>query len=300
MELHQLAYFVEVAATGNFTRAAERRHVTQPTLSHQLRKLEDELGEPLFQRTRAGAVLTPLGSALLPRARLILGEIRAVREEALAYAGAYAGVLNVGVIPTMAPYLLPELVRESSRRYPQLRINVREETTDELVRLAHEGDLHMVLLSFDPEEAERAGMLYEEIMRDELLLAVPENHPLAKRRELSLAQVMDCPLILMKEAHCLGAQTLSVCRRAGFSPEVAIRSSQLDTVVALVESGLGLSLVPAMAVPGFRGRSLLFLPLRPMAVSRSVGLSWPRGQIPTRAHEVFRQICREVLPGIGG
>jgi LysR family hydrogen peroxide-inducible transcriptional activator len=294
MELHQLRYFVEVVQSGSFTKAAQRCHVTQPTLSHQIKKLEETLGEPLLQRRRQGVRATPLGETFHARAVAILREVQAAREDAAAFTGELRGSLRIGIIPTIAPYLMPRLLKASLKRFPRLNFQVSEETTDHLLSAMRIGSVDAAILSLPlPGEDWKIDIL----MQDELLLALPEKHPLARTRgAIDLSRLGDEPLILMKEAHCLTGQTLQVCGRAGFAPEVFLYSSQIETLLALVDSGMGLSFIPAMARHVAGTRRICFKSLKPKA-HRSIALAWPRQATPTRAFEYFREVCRQhILP----
>jgi LysR family hydrogen peroxide-inducible transcriptional activator len=293
MEVHQLRYFVEVVQTGSFTKAAERCHVTQPTLSHQIKKLEETLGEPLLQRRRQGVRTTPLGQAFLARARSILAELRAAEEEAAFYAGDLKGSLRLGVIPTVAPYLMPRLVRASLRRFPALAFEITEDTTDNLLQAMRGGVLDACLLSLPVMGDEWKA---EELMRDEILLALPPGHQLAcGRKSVHPARLRGEALVLMKEAHCLRGQSLDICESSGARPEVYFTSSQIETLLAMVEAGFGLSFVPALARTAFRQRKVEFRPLAPQGVYRTLALVWLRQNVETRALQSFRKTCQEEL-----
>lgn len=289
MELHQLRYLVEVARTHSFTRAARLCHVTQPTLSHQIRKLEEEMGEPLLQRNRRGAALTPLGERVYAHAAAILGTVEQARQEAASFSREVQGRLRIGVIPTLAPYFLPDLLRRCRRRFPSLRFQIAEEPTEGLVAALRRGALEFALLS-----PPLAGddLRLQHLFEDEFLLALPPAHPLARQGRVALARLKDQPLILMNDAHCLRGQTLSLCQRAGFTPEVFIQSAQLDTMLAMVEEGLGLSLVPAIARRAFRHRRIVFRPLRPGKLARTISLAWSPRQARTRAFTAFLELCQ--------
>jgi LysR family hydrogen peroxide-inducible transcriptional activator len=289
MELQQFRYLVAVADTRSFTAAAERCHVTQPTLSHQIRKLEEEVGEPLLQRRRKGAFLTPLGEQVHRHAQEIFKNVEGVREAVAAFAQEIRGTLRIGVIPTIAPYLLPGLIRRAQKRHPGLRFQISEEPTERLLASIQQGALDLALLSSPlPHE----HMHLQELFDDEFLLALPAGHELAKTRRIPLHRLRDLPMILMNDAHCLRGQTLSFCQHAGFIPKVFIQSSQLDTVLAMVETGQGISLVPAMARAAFRHRKVVFRSLRPERLSRKISLAWSRQMRPSRAFSAFLEVCR--------
>jgi LysR family hydrogen peroxide-inducible transcriptional activator len=292
MELQQLRYLLAVAEARNFTVAAKQCHVTQPTLSHQIRKLEEEVGEPLLQRRKKGAYLTPLGEHVHRHAQEVLRNVDAVQDAAGAFAREVRGSLRLGVIPTIAPYLLPQLFRLAQKRHPQLRFHLTEAPTEMLLTGIAGGTLDLALLS-SPLNSDQPHV--HELFDDEFLLALPVRHPLAKSRRVALHRLRDLPMILMNDAHCLRGQTLSFCQRAGFVPRVSIQSSQLDTVLAMVETGQGVSLVPAMARAAFRHRKVVFRSLRPERISRKISLAWSRQMKPTRAFTAFVEICRSVL-----
>ncbi len=293
MEIHQLRYFVEVARVGNFTRAAERCHVTQPTLSHQIKKLEDELGEPLLQRRKKGVRPTSFGQRFLLRATTVLRELSDATAEARAFRAEVQGTLRLGAIPTVAPYLLPPLLQAARERFPALGFAVSEEPTEVLLQQLRRGDLDAALVSPPMTNPEEWGIA--PLVKDELLATLPKGHALARSPTVPLADLVAEPLVLMKEAHCLRGQTLQLCRDARLATTIAIESSQLETVLALVESGLGLSLSPRMAISRVGHRQVVFRPLGPQPVFRSVALVWPRQTTRTHAFDAFLKLAQETI-----
>jgi LysR family transcriptional regulator, hydrogen peroxide-inducible genes activator len=293
MELHQLKYFAEVVRTGSFTKAANHCHITQPTLSHQIKKLEDELGEPLLQRRKSGVLPTALGERLFERATNLLAEVRAIEDEAANYSSEVRGELHLGVIPTIAPYLLPSLLTRAREEFPGLRFRISEETTENLLQGMRAGTVDLALLSLpvDGDDLETV-----ELFQDELLVVLPQEHPLAQEGALDIQLLAKEPLLLMKEAHCLTGQSLQVCNFGGFHPQVYIYSSQIETVLALIESGMGISFIPAMARPLIETRKLAFRSLGPKPAFRPIALAWPRQTAVTRAHLRFREICLRIRP----
>lgn len=288
MEIHQLRYFVELWETRSFTQAAARCHVTQPTLSHQIKKLEEELGHALWQRRPKGLLPTEFGRRFLPRARAILAEIKAAEEEAAALASAPRGHLHLGFIPTIAPYLAAPLLQAARAELPHVTFRLTEDTTDNLLIAMREGSIDLALLSLPlPGEAWHVT----ELGQDELLVALPENHPLARHSRINARHLAKEPLILMKEAHCLRGQSLQVCRRAGLTPEVSLVSSQIGTLLTLVESGFGLSFVPAMARTHMPSRRLVLRPLQEPAF-RTIALVHPKQQVKTVAQQCFADLCQ--------
>jgi LysR family transcriptional regulator, hydrogen peroxide-inducible genes activator len=292
MEVHQLIYFCALARTGNFSRAAEQCHVAQPSLSQQIRKLEEEFGEPLIQRGRGPARLTALGERFLPRAQLILREIAAAKEEAASFATLARGRVRLGAIPTVAPYLLPALVERLRAHAPGIELVFHEGTTESLLRQLQEGTLDFALAS--PPFPAAARLDYEELREDELLVALPDDHPLAGEATIEMAALGEEPLVLMHESHCLSRQTRALCQARGMQPGLTIESAQLDTALALVAAHQGLTLVPAMAREALSRHPVRFVRLAPRSAFRSVGLAWPSARLLTRAQEAFLGAAREL------
>src|SRR5580698_2793169 len=208
MELHQLRYVLAVARARNFSRAAEQCHVSQPSLSQQILKLEDELGERLFDRMKRVAKLTPHGEAFLRRAIHVLHEVDAAKREAAEAKDLLRGTITIGVLPTIAPYLLPEIMAEFTEKFPGLEIIVQEDTTARLLKytLAYEIDF---ALASQPINDERLAV--RDLFAEELLLALPPRHPLTRKSKISAGDLARERLIVMKEGHCLGAQVLDFC-----------------------------------------------------------------------------------------
>lgn len=289
MELHQLRYMAAVARTGSFSRAAEQCHVAQPSLSQQIQKLEDELGERLFDRLKSGAKLTAAGEAFLPRALRILEEVDAVQREAREVRSLSRGTLTVGVLPTIAPYLLPAAIAGFSARYPGIEVVVQEETTARLLRLAAACEVDIAILSLPIDDA---SFETETLFREELLVALPPAHRLAKRRSIKAAELDGERFIVMKEGHCLGDQVLRFCDRREFQPHVSCRSAQIETVQALVQAGMGLSLIPKMACRTGSHEAPVYRPLDAPRPQRTIVAAWPRQRPPNRAASEFLRFIR--------
>jgi len=292
MEIHQLRYFVEVVRTGNFTKAAARCSVTQPTLSHQIKKLEGALGEPLIVRSRKGARATPFGEAFFKRAVTILGEVRGAEEDASAYRGEERGELKLGVIPTIAPYLMPKLLSAAREALPKLTFDISEDTTENLLAAMREGQVELSLLSLPIEGEEWAT---EELLQDEILAVLPKAHALAKKKRLELGELVGDPIILMKEAHCFRGQALAICNSLGWSPDVFFQSAQIETLISMVEAGFGVSFAPAIARERLVEREVSLCSLAPAPVYRSLALVYPKQGAETRAFRRFLEVCREAF-----
>ena len=284
MEMHQLRYVVAVARTRNFTRAAEQCHVSQPSLSQQVQKLEEELGERLFDRMKREAKLTPHGEAFLGHAVRILEEMEAARREAIDAHGLLRGTLTLGVLPTIAPYLLPEVLAEFTKKFPGVEIVVQEDTTARLLKLANAYEIDFALAS-RPIHDERLEV--KDLFSEELLLALPPGHRLTRKRTVSAADLETERLIVMKEGHCLGDQVLGFCGRGDLRPVISFRSAQLETIQSLVHAGLGISLIPAMAAQLDRADTPVYRPLQAPRPARKITTIWPKQRPPGRAANEF-------------
>jgi len=284
MEMQQLRYVVAVARTANFSRAAEQCHVSQPSLSQQIQKLEDELGERLFDRMKREAKLTSHGETFLRRAVRILEEVDAAKREATDAQDLLRGTLTIGVLPTIAPYLLPDVMARFMERFPGVEIVVQEDTTARLIKLALDYEIDFALASqpIHNERLEVTGLFSEE-----LLLALPPGHPLTRKRTVAVADLEGERLMVMKEGHCLGDQVLGFCERRDVKPKISFRSSQLETIQALVASGLGISLIPAMAARSKRGYLPEYRSLPSPRPERNIVTAWPKQRPPGRAANEF-------------
>lgn len=289
MEMHQLRYVVAVARTGNFSRAAEQCRIAQPSLSQQIQKLEDELGERLFDRMRRGAKLTPHGEAFLRRAVKILEEVDAAKQEALDANNLLRGKLTIGVLPTIAPYLLRDVVVQFSEKFSGVRIVVHEDTTAELLKQLLSCEIDLALAS-RPIDGERLEV--RDLFQEELKLALPPGHPLAKKRVVCMVDLRQERLIVMKPGHCLGDQVLGFCKRSDIDPSISFRGAQLETIQALVHAGAGISLIPEMATRNTRGDSPVYRSLSAPKPTRSVTAVWPKQRPLTRAANEFLKIVR--------
>lgn len=290
MELHQLRYLLAVAKTGNFTRAAAHCHVSQPSLSQQIQKLEQELGGRLFTRMKREAVPTAAGRALLLRAARIIDDVEAAHRDVADAAGEVRGTVTMGVLPTIAPYMLPGILAECQRRYPRVDIVIYETTTRELLTKAAACEIDFGILSSTVEDSR---FQKEELFHEELLLAVPANHPMAARRSVRLEDVEAERFILLQEGHCLGDQALRFCDQHQCRPRVVFRTAQLETIQALVATGMGVSLIPRMAISAGRQRHPVYLALTAPRPQRPVAAIWRREYQFTRAAAAIMDILRQ-------
>ena len=293
MEMHQLRYVVAVARAGNFSRAAEQCHVSQPSLSQQIQKLEDELGERLFDRMKRTAKLTPSGQAFLRRAVRILEEVGAAQREATEAKHLLWGAVAIGVLPTIAPYLLPNAMAQFTKKYPGVEVIVQEDTTAQLLKLLLACEIDFAIAS-QPVRGE--GLELSELFSEELLLALPPGHPLNRKRRVSMSDLESEKFIVMKEGHCLGDQVLGFYHRRDLHPKISFRSAQLETIQALVRAGVGLSLIPAMATQLNRSDQPQYRFMQPPKPMRRIVAVWQKQRPPNRAANEFLKMLSGRIP----
>lgn len=242
MELDQLRYFLAVAEHGSFTRAAEVLLVSQPALSRSIKRLEDELGQPVLERKTRSVTLTDAGVLLQSRATQVLALLDDTKAE-ISDDGR-SGRLRVGAIPTIAPYFLPDLLKSFANEFPDAQVLVREETTDRLLKSCTQGDVDVAVLALP---APAKYLEIEPLFDEELLLVLAPEHPLVDKKRIALADVEPLPFVLLDEAHCLSDSIVSFCRQRSVQPLAVERTSQITMVQELVALGHGVSMLPAMA-----------------------------------------------------
>lgn len=256
MTLDQLRYFLQVAEQASFTRAAENCSVSQPALSQQIARLEDELQRILFDRKGRELRLTAAGEVLRQEATKILALADNVKIELREQTHEFP--ISVAAIPTIAPYLLPTWIREFSTRHQGVRFNVQEVTTDLCLQLCRNRELDLAILA---QPIDAPDLAIHELFEEELLLALPESHPLANEAEVSLADIEAEPFLLLDEVHCLTRNVVTFCQNKQLQPITTGRWSQLATILRLIAEGQGISLIPQMAtdtlaLPGVTFKSL--------------------------------------------
>jgi LysR family transcriptional regulator, hydrogen peroxide-inducible genes activator len=288
MELHQLRYFCAVADTGSFSRAAEQSHVSQPSLSQQILKLEDELGARLFDRLGRSVRLTELGKTFLPRARAVLRELEAARGDVVEQKDSVAGSVTIGAIPTVAPYLLPRVLTAFSKKFPQVQLTVVEEITPILLdRLrASVVDVAILALPIRGHEFESFPLLTEP-----LFAVLPQKHKLAARRSISLKDVRKEPFLLLRDGHCFRENAVAACDRARVHPQVIFESGQFSSLLGMVAARMGVSLVPQMAVDKKAG--CRYVAISDLEAVRTIGAVTLRGRSLTRATLGFLSLLQQ-------
>ena len=292
MEIHQLRYFCAVARHGTFTRASEVEHVAQPSLSQQILKLEAELGSRLFDRLPRAAKLTVCGKAFLPKAERILRELEEAKAELLEMAGNEKGDVGVGIIPTIAAYLLPKLLRGFAARHPLITVKIIEDITPTLLQRLHDGTIDMAVAALPIAGGELAT---EELFEEKFYAVLPQTHRYASRASISLAELNRESFLLLKEGHCFRDSLIAACHKSKVTPNVVFESGQFATIMAMVSAGMGVSAVPAMAVQPRAGCK--FIPISGKHSTRKVGIITSRHHYQSRAQRLLmtqmRDACRE-------
>ncbi|MBX3362988.1 MAG: LysR family transcriptional regulator [Phycisphaeraceae bacterium] len=271
MDIRQLTYFVATAEAGTISRAAERCGIAQPSLSQQVRKLEDSLGMDLFDRVGKGVVLTDAGRALLPRARRILADVREAEATIKRESEAGAGTISIGAIPTMAPYLLPRGVERLRHERPEAEIMIQEALTEQLIDALVDMVIDCAVVS-TPIVHDQIDV--EVIGTEALLLAMPVGHARADRGVASWMDLRGEPTVTLREMHCLGRQIEGFCTSRGMAARVVCRTAQLATVFELVGLGLGVSIVPEMAAVHEGTEKWRYARLTGEAPAREIAVAW--------------------------
>jgi len=297
MNLRDLKYLVALADHKHFGRAAAACYVSQPTLSTQIRKLEDELGVPLVERAPRKVMLTPAGREAAERARRIVAEVEQMKEAARRSQDPEAGTVRLGIFPTLAPYLLPHVVPRVRARFPQLELLLVEEKSDELLSRLRDGKLDAAVLALPVHDEQlHAEFLFEE----PFVLAVPENHPLAKRQALTLDELADQRLLLLEDGHCLREQALDVCRLSGAHEKTEFRATSLETLRQMVAANVGVTLLPTLAVkpPVARSDNIHLLRFTDSHPSRSIAMVWRRSSAMAGFLDRLAQVFGDLPAGL--
>ena len=289
MELHQLRYFVAIADTGNFTRASERNHVSQPSLSQQIKKLEAEVGHKLFHRLGRKAVLTEAGVVFLERARRILGEV----ENAAKELGDQHGLgrrITVGAIQTVMPYLITPLIARLRDEHPNLLIGAREDFRGSLLRAVVDGDVDLAVV---PQPVKDHRISIEPLFTEPLLLVVGRRHPIASRTEISISDLAGETFVSLGDSSSLAAQIQTFFGDQKFQPQIGFRCAQVATLKQIVSLGLGISLLPQLARQAEDRESLTYLRLTGSEPTRELVVIRHLQRYQSRGAEQFLALLRE-------
>lgn len=275
MNLRDLNYLVALADHKHFGRAAAASFVSQPTLSTQIKKLEDELGVTLIERAPRRVMLTAVGHEIADRARRIVADVEQLKETARRTLEPEAGSMRLGLFPTLAPYLLPHVVPTIRKRFPRLELLLVEEKTDALLKLLRDGRLDAALLALPVHDHQ---LHVEPLFEEPFLLAVPQSHRLAKRKQLRLDEIANESLLLLEDGHCMRDQALDVCHLSGAVEKSGFRATSLETLRQMVAANVGMTLLPALSVqpPVPVQDAIHLIPFAGRAPSRRIAMVWRR------------------------
>ena len=290
MNFRDLRYLVALADHKHFGRAATASFVSQPTLSTQIRKLEDELGVSLVERAPRRVMLTPIGREIAERARKVIAEVEQMGEIARRSQDPEAGTVRLGIFPTLAPYLLPHVLPAVRKRFPRLELLLVEEKTDQILARLRDGRLDAGVLALPIHDDQ---LQVEPLFDEPFVLAVPQQHALAQRGSLKLRDLDHQHLLLLEEGHCLRDQALDVCHMAGADERDGFRATSLETLRQMVAAGVGITLLPVLAVqpPVPVSVDIQLLPFQGEAPHRRIAMVWRRSSAMA---EFLQQLAGEL------
>jgi len=297
MNLRDLSYLVALAEYRHFGRAAEASFVSQPTLSTQIRKLEDELGVALVERTPRKVLLTETGREIARRARGVLSQIDEIKSIAQRTRDPESGTIRLGIFPTLGPYLLPHVVPRLRQRFPRLELLLREEKTEQVLHMLRDGTLDAGILALPVHD----DSLHTEFLFEEpFVLAVPGGHPLASRARLRMEDLSDQDLLLLEDGHCLRDQALEVCHLAGAGEKSGFRATSLETLRQMVSANVGITLLPALAVkpPVAQSPNVQLVEFEAPAPSRRIAMLWRKSSAMTPFFEALAAVIRDLPPDL--
>jgi LysR family transcriptional regulator, hydrogen peroxide-inducible genes activator len=283
MDIQQLKYFLKVAELGSFTHAGQELSVSQPALSRSIAKIEEELGLPVFERQTRQVVLTEAGKSLRWRAMQIVQMLDEIPKEICDDES--TGLVRIGVIPTIAPYWLPAFVSNVRSQVPDATVHVREDITERLIQACNQGELDLVVASAPLE----LGYLESKVLHEEeIKIAIPASHSLAKSKSISPQDLDNEPLVMLGEGHCLSDQIDAYCRRRSIQPVMFDRTTQLTTILELVSYGYGVSFVPSMACIADKRR--VFRSMARPSPHRKITVVWNPYRFESKLQQRIRKL----------
>lgn len=290
MQLHQLKYFVSIVETGSMTRAAEHCFISQPSISQQLSKLEDNVGKKLFSRVHGKLVLTDPGQVMYEQAQKILTTVEEAKRRVSDVDDTNGGTVSVGILPTLAPFILPSTLLSLSEKYPNATVTVREEVSEVIVDAAARGEIDILIevLPFDD-----THLSIEPLFSDEFYVAVHEDNALAKLDEIPIDALDGMPFILLEDIHCLARQVENYCFNKRFVPKVLFQASQLATVKQLIELQYGISILPWISIDNDPDSSIRYIKLKGNRPIREVVLATAKDRYISPAGEYFVSIVKK-------
>lgn len=298
MNLRDLRYLVALSEHKHFGRAAEASFVSQPTLSTQIRKLEDELGVSLVERNPRKVLLTEVGREIVLRAREVLNEVEQIKAIARRTLDPESGTIRLGIFPTLGPYLLPHMIPRIRKRFPRLELLLIEDKTEAILRQLREGKLDAGILALPIHDHH---LHTEKLFEEPFVLAVPEHSPLADRTSIKMADLADQSILLLEDGHCLRDQALEVCQLAGAGEKTGFRATSLETLRQMVAADVGITLLPTLAVkpPVAQADNVRLIEFRGRAPSRQIAMIWRKSSAMQKFlgdfAELFRQLPTQLL-----
>jgi LysR family transcriptional regulator, hydrogen peroxide-inducible genes activator len=296
MNLRDLRYLVAVAEHKHFGRAADACFVSQPTLSTQIKKLEDELGVTLMERTNRQVMLTPVGERIVAQAQQVLREVNHMVRIAEADKDPFGGDFRLGLIPTVAPYLLPKILAPIKKAFPKLKIQLTEGQTTVITRLLREGELDAVILALPVEEEH---LNQEHLYSEPFFFAASKNHPKAGRKWVRLEDLDHEEVLLLEDGHCLRDQALAICSSRNATENTNFRATSIETLRQMVAANAGITLMPELAITN-RSGAVRYLPFKGEDPHRDIGLCWRTSSTRSDLLLQFAQVLRTAMQGAVG
>lgn len=271
MNLRDLKYLVAVAKYKHFGKAADESAVSQPALSMQLKKLEEELGVQLFERDNKNVMVTPVGQKIVEKANEILLVAKEMEAIAKTFHNPLAGEIKIGAFPTLAPYFLPSFLPKVIKKFPELKMLLVEEKTELLINKLKKGEIDAAFLAVPlPQQEDKLHI--EKLFNEAFYLAVPKKHPFAEKKTISRSDLSGEKLLLLEDGHCLREQSLEVCSLMGAKENQDFRATSLETLRQMVASGIGITLIPQMAIN--KNSDVVYIPFNKEIPARTIALIW--------------------------
>jgi LysR family transcriptional regulator, hydrogen peroxide-inducible genes activator len=295
MNIRDLEYLIAVDEERHFHRAAERCFVSQPTLSGQLKKMEQELGVLLIERNNRQVSITEAGQVVLKHARTVLAEISAIKEAANYFQDPMVGDIKVGIIPTIAPYLLPIIMTQLNKHFPKLKIWLYEYQTHVLLDKLQKAELDFLILALPIEKHDFVEL---DIFREPFRLAVNKSQKLAKKKKINLGDIAQQELLLLEEGHCLRGHILDVCMLAGVQEQGQYHATSLETLRHMVGEGMGMTLIPELAVPAKTTKSdeVRYIEFSDPKPNRRIGMLYRKNSYREETFNNINEFIKSILP----
>ena len=297
MNIRAIQYLVTLAQVRHFSKAAELCFVSQPTLSTQIRKLEDELGIQLVERSPRQVMLTPAGEEIVARGRQVLAEIDAMKAIARRSVDPHSGLLRLGIFPTLAPYLLPHVIPAIRQRYPRLTLRLFEEKTEDILSMLERGQLDAALLALPVTNDQ---LVTRVLFKEPFVLALPAEHPLAQQRRVGTGDLANQELLLLEDGHCLRDQALDVCHLSGAHEKLDFHATSMETLRQMVAANTGITLLPVLAVkpPVAPTENLAIRAFGSNPPSRTIAMAWRKSSALHEFLSDLAEIFASIDPGL--